>query len=456
MVALVATPNRTAWLVRFGALAVVLAGAAPRLVDPYRATFDLRQAPFTEGADPDALLAAAEASAHAAGRTVLVAALLLAAIGAAIVPIAAWLEQQVTDAEDRLGMSLALPITVLVLALGGTLALVGAGSERSPVGWARDQVSGCLDPPDTTGDPGSSSSYFANAGTGRCDYYRVALASSLDRPILGLGAGNFRGEYVRERRTREEPRVVHSLPLQLLAELGLIGAALGATVFGCVLVAALRFVRSGPGRDATFAGAIAALAYWSTHASIDWLWQLPAVSLPALALGGGLVACVSPAQGRVPRSVAGPIAGGIALGAIALVLPVSMADARLREARDPELQERDPGAAIEAARDAQSFDPTWAEPALTEALLWSELDEPERAAAAARRAVGNEPRNWSVQLRSSGLIGLEDRPAGFEAYQAARRLNPLLGETDDAAAGGAADPAERAATDPDTQQNPDA
>ena len=34
--------------------------------------------------------------------------------------------------------------------------------------------------------------------------------------------------------------------------------------------------------------AAAALA-WLLHASIDWDWQLPAVSLPALVLAGALV-----------------------------------------------------------------------------------------------------------------------------------------------------------------------
>ncbi len=451
VVALVATPNRTAWLVRFGATALAVALAAPRLGEPYRAMFDLRQAPFTEGADADALLAAAEAAAHDAGRTVLVELAALAVVGAAAVPTTRWLEDRVGDLEQRLGMSIAVPLVVLVAAIGGTLALATAGDDGSPVGWAREQWRGCVDPPDTTGDPGSARSYFANAGTGRCDYYRVAFGAVREHPVAGLGAGNFRGEYVRERRTAEEPRVVHSLPLQLLAELGIVGAALGATVLGCVVVASTRFVRSGAARDATFAGAVAALAYWAAHASIDWLWQLPAVSLPAMLLGGGLVACVSPPQGRVPRSVSGPIAAGVAIAALALVLPVTMADARLRTARDAELQERDPGAAIEAARSAQDADPTWAEPAITEGILWAAQGEDANAAAAARRAVELEPRNWSVQLRASGLLGLEDRAEGFAAYEQARELNPLLDETVDAEAIDA-----RAATEPDTLQNPDA
>jgi hypothetical protein len=300
-------------------------------------------------------------------------------------------------------------------------------------------------------DPGTGTSYFANSGTGRCDYYRVALESSAERPLRGLGAGNFRGEYVRERETAEEPRVVHSLPLQLLAELGIVGFALGATVLGCVGWAAWRFIRSGDARDATFAGAIGALGYWLAHASIDWLWQLPAVSLPALALAGGLVACVSPAQRHVRTAVAAPIAAGLMLATIALVLPITMADLRLREARDPALQKRDPKAALAAARDAEAFDPTWGEAAITEATIHFAAGRRKQAADAARRAVELEPRSWSTQYRASGLIGLDDAKEGRDAFLAARRLNPLLpaNVTED-------DLAHRGEPGPDALQNPDA
>lgn len=450
VVALVATPDRAAWLLRLGAVVLALVLSWRRLAEPFRAQFELRQAPFTEGSDRDALLASAEAAAAGAGVAVVVVTLALAAAGAALVAPTRWVEEQVQGLQERLGTGFALPATVLVVALVGTLLLAGGGP-GTPAGWVASQWRGCIEPAEVTGDPGSASSYFANAGTGRCDYYRVALASAADRPLLGLGAGNFRGEYVRERATGEEPRVVHSLPLQLLAELGVIGLALGAAVLASVVVAAGRFMRSGPTRDAGFAGAIAALGYWLAHASIDWLWQLPAVSLPVLALAGGLAACVSAPQTRAQGAVAWPLAGGVMVAAVALVLPVTMADAKLREARDPELQAEDPTAALQAAVDAQEFDPTWAEPAITAGALHARAGRRDRAAAAARRAVRLEPRSWSVQYRASGLIGLDDTADGLAAFRAAGELNPRLSATVDRQ-----ELAEREATPPDSLQNPDA
>lgn len=425
-ISLIASPNRLGWMLRIALLLLAALVVRHQLAAPFQTQFDLRQAPFTEGSNEDALLAAAVDAARTAARSVLAMSAVLGALGVALVPLVGRTRHAVARLEQRRDIRLVVPVTVTIVAIIATLLVVSAGNDRSPLSWASDQWRGCIDPPERVNDPGSGSSYFANTGTGRCDYYRVALLAGREHPLLGLGAGNFRGFYVLHRETAEEPRVVHSLPLQLLAELGIIGALLGTTVLACVGWAAVRFVRSGPRRDATFAGVIGALGYWVAHASIDWLWQLPAVSLSALGFAGGLVACVSPAQRRLPARVGAPIAAGVLLAAIALVLPVTMADRALREARDPKLRERDPAAALTAARDAQSFSPSWAEPAITEGVLLAAAGRREQAAVAARRAVSLEPRSWFVQYQASGLIGLADTAGGRAAFLAARRLNPQL------------------------------
>ncbi|MCW2927981.1 MAG: O-antigen polymerase [Thermoleophilia bacterium] len=447
VVSLLATPRRATWLLRLVLIGLALVASRAVFAAPFQTQFSLRQAPFTDGADATALATAAEAAAHDAAVRVIVLAVVLAIVGAVLVPIGVRCSAWLAEFERSRGHGLALPITVGAAALVATLLVITSGSSSSPTAWAADQYRGCVDPPERVNDPGSGASYFANSGTGRCDYYRVALIAFRDHPVRGLGAGNFRSAYVAERRTAEDPRVVHSLPLQLLAELGIVGALLGAAVLGSVCLAAWRFIGSGTARDGAFAGAIGALAYWTTHASIDWLWQLPAVSLPALALAGGLVACVSPAQRQVSTAVAAPFAAAAMLGAIALVLPVTMADARLREARDPDTPR---AAAATAARDAQEFDPTWAEPAIVEGTIQAAAGNRKSAADAARRAVRLEPRSWSVQYRASGLIGLDSTQEGFRAFEAARRLNPQLPAGTDPKA----DDAE-ASADPDALQNSD-
>jgi O-antigen ligase len=105
-----------------------------------------------------------------------------------------------------------------------------------------------------------------------------------------VGAGNFQSTYIREGRSGETPRQAHSIVLQLLAETGIVGALLGLVAVGAVAVAMVRYLRSGPLRDPAFAGGIAAMGAWVAHASIDWLWQIPVVTLPVVLLAGGLVA----------------------------------------------------------------------------------------------------------------------------------------------------------------------
>ncbi len=75
--------------------------------------------------------------------------------------------------------------------------------------------------------------------------------------------------------------------MEIAAELGLVGLAAFALMLAGVAAAARRALRSHGG---IAAGASAALVVWLLHASIDWDWQLPAVSLPAIVLAGALIA----------------------------------------------------------------------------------------------------------------------------------------------------------------------
>jgi hypothetical protein len=79
----------------------------------------------------------------------------------------------------------------------------------------------------------------------------------------------------------------HSLPVQTLAELGLVGVALLAVFFGGVALAARDAHRLTP---RVAAGPIAGLVTYAAHAPLDWDWQMPAVTLVAIVLAGALLA----------------------------------------------------------------------------------------------------------------------------------------------------------------------
>jgi O-antigen ligase len=90
-------------------------------------------------------------------------------------------------------------------------------------------------------------------------------------------------------------RDTHSIEVEMAAELGVVGLlALGLLVAG-VALAGREALRRDP---ATAAGACAATLAWFLHASIDWDWQMPAASLPAIALAGLLISAAEPTADR--------------------------------------------------------------------------------------------------------------------------------------------------------------
>jgi O-antigen ligase len=63
-------------------------------------------------------------------------------------------------------------------------------------------------------------------GRSRDEFWSVALQEFAQQPLGGIGAGNFAAAYVRERKSFEEPADPHSLPVRILSQTGIVGAAL--------------------------------------------------------------------------------------------------------------------------------------------------------------------------------------------------------------------------------------
>ncbi len=144
---------------------------------------------------------------------------------------------------------------------------------------------------------------FSSLESVRFEYWQVGLKAFADHPLQGLGAGGFRVFWRQERDVNQGVREVHSLELEMASELGLPGLALLLTFLGAVALAARRALKLG----APLApGACAALSAWVLHASVDWDWQLPAVTLPAIVLTGGLLAAIERDHTREPERDAAP------------------------------------------------------------------------------------------------------------------------------------------------------
>jgi O-antigen ligase len=146
---------------------------------------------------------------------------------------------------------------------------------------------GLLENGDGSERAAATPSRYVSVSSLRYEYWRVGVDAFVDHPIAGVGAGGFRIEWRTHRRVDAAANNAHSLELEMLAELGLPGLLFLGLFLGGVAVAAQRAVSR---RAPLSAGGSAVCIAWLLHASIDWDWQMPAVTLPVVVLAGGLLA----------------------------------------------------------------------------------------------------------------------------------------------------------------------
>ncbi|MEA2372613.1 MAG: hypothetical protein QOH12_3007 [Solirubrobacteraceae bacterium] len=142
-----------------------------------------------------------------------------------------------------------------------------------------------------------------NSGN-RWVWWKEAAGAFSARPLGGWGAGSFPITHLLYRQPPPlSVRQPHDVPLQLLAETGLIGALLSLGAIGALITAAVRRVRQLPaGREQALTGAcLAAAIAWLVHGLVDWDWDIPGVTLPALVL-----LAVAASRARPPRQSSAP------------------------------------------------------------------------------------------------------------------------------------------------------
>jgi O-Antigen ligase len=209
------------------------------------------------------------------------AALVICAVEFFVATLLAWGDSLVpaprpSAARRRVLGTITTVLVVVAVAVGGLAATHG-----HPIRFVERQWNGFSHP-----QTASSGSHFTDVGSGRYDFWRVSLDAFLAHPIGGLGQDNFDNYYVSRRRTVEEPSYTHSLELRLLAHTGLVGFALFA-IFLVAAIAAAMPARRRQGLEAFVAGAaLLPLVVWVIHGSIDWFWEIPALSGPALGFLG--------------------------------------------------------------------------------------------------------------------------------------------------------------------------
>jgi O-Antigen ligase/Tetratricopeptide repeat len=356
-----------------------------------------------------------------AGDTLRSAALVsvVATIGAALAWVIAGAVRE--TAGDRLRRASAWALAAIA-----ALALVGAVANA---GRIADRVDTQYDAFVRLDSRPVGNSRFLSGGGNRYDYWRVAAREFGDEPLHGVGAGNYDAGWFSRRRIVEDVRQPHSLALQALAELGLVGGALLAVFVISVLVGLAGLLRAGRDDAWSRAMAVAAggtFAAWLVHTDVDWLHLLPGVT--GLALAAAAVA-LRPWDGaravrggaRRAASLAG-LGVAVALAGILVARPVWSEHLRT-QARD-ELP-RDPAAAVETSGDALALNrdsvPAWH----IRAAAYARLGDFPSSRAALLEAIRREPSDWVTWgLLGDLLVRRGERAAAARAYRRALRLNP--------------------------------
>ncbi len=275
----------------------------------------------------------------------------------------------------------------------------------------------------------SGSSRFTALGSQRVDFWRVALDEWQAHPLAGLGQDNFAASYLQHRRTGEEPRWAHSLELRLLVHTGLIGALLFVLFVIAVGIAALRG-GGARGRPVRFAIAVALLPFvvWIVHGSIDWFWEFPALSVPALAFAGAACALgagqASGASGsRRLRVARVSVAAVLGVGALAAVAIAYASAHEIQRATD--LYAERPAQAYAELRSATNLMPFDAQIYLLEGSIALDYGEASAARGFFEQAARHDDEEWLAPFVLGLLAGERGAPAQATAQlQRALRLNP--------------------------------
>jgi O-antigen ligase len=299
--------------------------------------------------------------------------------------------------------------------VAGVLVAVGTPGfvERQYDGFVRGNTAFTADPRDRLTNP---------ANNGRLFHWDVSLERFREEPLRGDGAGTYETQWDRLRTVNFDVVDGHSLYLEVMGELGVVGLALVLVALGTILFGFARLVRGderGPPAALLAAGLI-----WALHAGIDWDWELTATGAWLFAAGGLLLAAPAgaarvAAPGRVARIV-------LAIGCLVLALtPLQIL--RSQAALDDAVaafDARDCPRAIDHALDAVGVSRARPEPYEVLGYCDTRLGLHDLAIRNFEQATERDPDSWEVWYGLALVRGA----AGEDPRSAARRaleLNPL-------------------------------
>ncbi|MDQ6744632.1 MAG: O-antigen ligase family protein, partial [Actinomycetota bacterium] len=274
----------------------------------------------------------------------------------------------------------------------------------------------------------SLSRFGTVSGNGRYDYWKVGVKATSGHLLAGSGPGTYQLLWLPRAPYESYVQNAHSLYVETLSEVGIVGLVLLVGFLALCLAAAVVAARSRHEHGTLAAGIAAAMVAFCLAAASDWIWQVPALPATFMLLAAAVLArrirwgAPVPAPQRGIALRAGTIL--LALGCLAAIaVPLATATAVRRS--QSAATAGDPAKALAAARQAALLEPGASSAQVQLALVEELQHQLPQALVAARHATRDEPANWTTWLVLSRLQAEFGHPAASVAsYRRARSLNP--------------------------------
>ena len=342
---------------------------------------------------------------------------------------------------------LGVGVVLALLVAGGAVAM--ALSERGLGGTISHTWAQFTDPDANV--PKNDPNRLTATGSVRARYWRDGLELWKKERWLGLGAGSYATGRFRVREDTAVVRHAHGWWNQTLADLGIVGLALGLLAAVLWLGAAGRAVGLGflarhrrergppdaPERAGLVTLGVVAIVF-AIHNLVDWTWFTPGLAMVGL-LCAGWVAGRGPALQPVPEPPSGRArqlriasAAGVVVAALVAAWAIWQ-PARSVDAGDHALSLIDNGRFTQArseAEHAHDIDPLAIEPLIDLAAAEEASGRPVRARAALVDAVELQPSNPAAWKSLAFFELRASRPqAALRAARAAAFLDPQSDQT---------------------------
>jgi len=275
-----------------------------------------------------------------------------------------------------------------------------------------------------THSTGTTGHLLQSSGSGRWQFWSASISEFRAHPLNGGGAGSWEAWWLQHGSLPQPSEFAHSLYLEALGELGIVGLLL---IGGAVLVAVVGAVRSAL---ALHSGEIAAAAAcgiaFFVAAAYDWVWQLAGIAVVGVGMLGFALGAL-PAERAGGWGRFGALRPVIALVAVAAIIPqyvVLAGGSHLRNSQNAFVAQNGPRARSEALA-AKAVEPWSSSPYLQLGFVAEAEGRYGEAVRWAHEAIRHSRRDWTLW---SSAAAFETENGNLRAARrdlaVARRLNP--------------------------------